>query len=367
MSYQRIITDFFLFFVAKFTHIHYIIRRVEFVISEGIELVMDKKSEQLLRKLKFIAEAKKNNYPNAGDFARKLSQYEGEDGEPFGCSARTIARDIKDLIEVHKAPLEYDAANRGYYLRDPGWEFNVPIFEEDFISMALLGTRLASDILPAPLNQDVDNAIAQTMATNTSEFFDSAMIESLLCASGIKASIDPEIFKEVFDAWRKKQVVRLVYRNPKGEVAEHTFEPHIIAFHRGIWYVKGYKYGTKEIRLYAIQRITALHGGIDCFETDKKLLEDTRKNGLFNYEKVSGIKLHCDASIAFYIYEQQKKFKSKIERQDDDSLIVTLNPTVEHEVVRWVLAEAGRIQVLEPRALRKKICEAGKNICTRNS
>ena len=330
-------------------------------------MIMDKKSEQLLRKLKFIAEAKMNNYPNAGDFARKLSQYEGEDGEPFGCSARTIARDIKDLIEVHKAPLEYDAANRGYYLRDPDWEFLVPVFEEDFISMTLLGTRLATDILPAPLNQDVDNAIAQTMATNSSEFFDSAMIESLLCASGIKTSIDPEIFKMVFDAWRKKQVVRLTYRNPKGEVAEHTFEPHIIAFHRGIWYVKGYKYGTKEIRLYAIQRITALNGGIDCFETDKKLLEDTRKKGLFNYEKVSGIKLHCDASIAFYIYEQQKKFKSKIERQDDDSLIVTLNPTIEHEVIRWVLAEAGRIQVLEPKSLRKKICEAGKNIYTKNS
>lgn len=328
---------------------------------------MNKKSEQMLRKLKFIAEAKMNNYPNAGDFARKLSQYEGEDGEPFGCSARTIARDIKDLIEVHKAPLEYDPANRGYYLRDPAWEFQVPVFEEDFISMALLGTRLASDILPAPLNQDVDNAIAQTMATNTSEFFDSAMIESLLCASGIKASISPEIFKEVFDAWRKKQVIRLTYRNPKGEVAEHTFEPHIIAFHRGIWYVKGYKYGTKEIRLYAIQRITGLQGGIDCFETDKKLLEDTRKKGLFNYEKVAGIKLHCDASIAFYIYEQQKKFKSKIERQDDDSLIVTLNPTIEHEVIRWVLAEAGRIQVLEPKSLRKKICEAGKNIYTKNS
>ena len=63
---------------------------------------MDKKSEQLMRKLKFIAEAKKNNYPNASNFAERLSRYEGEDGEPFGCSARTIARDIKDLIEIIK-------------------------------------------------------------------------------------------------------------------------------------------------------------------------------------------------------------------------------------------------------------------------
>lgn len=329
--------------------------------------LMDKKSEQLLRKIKFIAEAKKNNYPNASDFARRLAQYEGEDGEPFGCSPRTIARDIKDLIEVHKAPLEYDAVNRGYYLRDPDWEFGVPVFEDDFVSMALLGTKLASDILPAPLSQDVDNAIAQTMATNTSEFFDSAMIEAILCASGIKASIDPAIFKAVFDAWRRKQTIHIAYRTPRGEVTEHDFEPHIIAFHRGIWYLKGYKYGTREVRLYAIQRIASVRGGIARFETDKKLLAETRRHGLFNYEKISGIKLHCDASIAFYIYEQQKKFRSRIERQDDDSLIVTLNPTVEHEVVRWILAEAGRIQVLAPESLKRKIRAAAENILERNS
>lgn len=328
---------------------------------------MDKKSEQLMRKLKFIAEVKKHNYPNAYNFAERLTRYEGEEGEPFGCSARTVARDIKELIKVHKAPLEYDAANRGYYLRDPEWEFNVPIFEEDFISMSLLGTRLATDILPSPLKQDVDNAIAQTLTTNSSEFFDTAMIESILCASGIKASIDPKVFKDLFDAWRMKQVICLTYKNPKGEVAEHEFEPQIIAFHRGAWYVKGYKYGTKEIRLYAIQRIVSLHCGIDRFETDKKLLDDTRKKGLFNYEKVSGIKLHCDASIAFYIYEQQKKFHSRIERQEDDSLIVSLNPTIEHEVIRWILAEAGRIQVLEPASLRKKIHDAGRNIFEKNS
>lgn len=328
---------------------------------------MDKKSEQLLRKLKFIAEAKKNNYPNAGSFAKKMQQFESENGQPFGCSARTIARDIRDLIEFHKAPLEYDACQRGYYLRNPDWEFSCPVFEEDFVSMAILGTRLSSDILPHPIKEDIDNAVAQTMANNHSEFFDTAMIESILCASGIKASIDPEVFKALFDAWRQKRVVCLSYKNPKGEISQHEFEPHIIAFNRGVWYAKGYRAGTPEIRLYAVQRILNLQKEPQHFETDRKLLEDTRKRGLFTYEKVSGIKLHCDTCIAFYIYEQQKLFKSKIEKQPDDSLVITLNPVIEHEVTRWILAEAGRIQVLEPAWLRQKVAEAGKFILEKNS
>ena len=45
-----------------------------------MESTVEKKSEVWLRKLKFIAEVKKNNYPNAEKFAEKLSRYEGLEG-----------------------------------------------------------------------------------------------------------------------------------------------------------------------------------------------------------------------------------------------------------------------------------------------
>lgn len=328
---------------------------------------MSNKGQKLLRQLKMIAEMKKGNYPNTQTISKLFTEVEGEDGEPMECSTRTLLRDIKDLQLEYGAPIEYDATYKGYYLRNPSWEFKCPVFQEDFVSMSMLGTRLAGDIVPEPLRSDIDNAITQTLATNSSEFFDAAMIDSILCASGVKASIDAAVFKTLFDAWRRKRMVTLKYRDPKGEESEHDFEPHLIVFHKGLWYVKGYTFHTKELRIYACQRIITATRNPQGFETDRKLIEDTRKKGLFNYPKVPGIKLHCDASIAFYIYEQQKVFKSKIERQADDSLIVMLNPTIEHEVIRWILAEAGRIQVLEPQWLREKIAEAGREITRRNS
>ena len=60
-----------------------------------------------------------------------------------------------------------------------------------------------------------------------------------------------------------------------------------------------------------------------------------------------------------------KKFK--IERQDDGSLIITLKPAFEHEVIRWVLGEAGRIEVLYPPELRQKVAAAGRKIMEKNS
>ena len=233
--------------------------------------------------------------------------------------------------------------------------------------MALLGTRIASDILPSPLKEDIDQAVSNALSGNSSDFFDDTMIESLICATGIKSAIEPTVFKTIFDAWRLHQMVAFEYRNPKGEITKRKFEPHIIAFHKGNWYAKGYDHGTKQVKSYAIQRMEQPEFGGDIFITDKKLLDETRRNGLFEYSKVDGVRLHCDASIAFYLYEHQKTKKFKIERQDDDSLIITLRPAFEHEVIRWVLGESGHIEVLEPKSLRQKVAKAAQKILEINS
>ena len=327
---------------------------------------MSVQSRQALRLLKFVAEMKKNNYPNAESFSELLRKIDLDENVDCFRTPRTIARDIKVLENEYHAPIAYDAGQRGYYLTRP-WDFEVPVLGDDIISMTLLGTKLASDILPEPLKGEVDQAVEKSLSQNNSEFFDEAMIESLLCASGIKAAVDPVIFKKMFDAWRQHQVVKIMYNKPNGEPAEHKFEPHLVAFHKGVWYAKGYEYQTKDVRIYAIQRISSCEFGIDIFETDKKLLEHTRRNGLFEYPKIDGIRLHCDASIAFYLYEHQKVKKFKIERQDDGSLIITLKPAFEHDVIRWVLGEAGKISVLYPEDLRRKVAAIGKKIFEKNS
>ena len=163
--------------------------------------------------------------------SRLFFEYEGDDGEPMGCSPRTILRDIQQLQLEFGAPIEYDSTNKGYYLRNPSWEFKCPVFQEDFVSMTMLGTRLASDIVPEPLKTDIDNAMSQALASNSSEFFDAAMIDSILCASGVKASIDENIFKTLFDSWRRKRMVTLKYRDTKGQESESNLEPHLLVFH----------------------------------------------------------------------------------------------------------------------------------------
>jgi proteasome accessory factor B len=328
---------------------------------------MSVQSRQAVRIIKFIAELKKNNYPNASSFAKLLRKADVDENFACACSVRTIMRDIETLQRDYHAPIEYDAANRGYFLLNPDWELQAPIMSDDILSMTLLGTKLATDILPEPFKGEVESAVERTLASNSSEFFDEAMIESLLCATGIKAAVDPDIFKTVFDGWRRHRVLDITYEKPNSPMSKRLFEPHIIAFHHGIWYVKGYDYGKKEAKSLAIQRISKVSFTPKTFFTDKKLLENTRKNGLFEYPRISGIRLKCDGCIAFFLYEHQKTRKFKIEHQDDGSLIITLRPAIEHEVIQWIMGEVGHIEVLEPSSLRQKVAAAARKILERNS
>ena len=210
-----------------------------------------------LRLLKIVSELKKGNHPNSTTLIEKFRDEENGNGKPFAVSARTIMRDIEDLKQRFGAPIEFDTNANGYFLRNPDWSLPViPTFEEDFTSMVILGTRLAEDIVPEPIRQGIDEAIDKMLAANGSDFFDDAMIDTMLCASGMKSSIDQEVFQMLFSCWRKGKVVSIRYRDPQGKVTEAALEPHIIAFHNGHWYVKGYLFNTKDVRVFACQRIT---------------------------------------------------------------------------------------------------------------
>ena len=55
-----------------------------------------------------------------------------------------------------------------------------------------------------------------------------------------------------------------------------------------------------------------------------------------------------------------------MEQQPDGSVIIEQQPAIEHEVIRWVLDEAGQIEVLAPLVLREKIAAAGAEIARIN-
>ena len=312
--------------------------------------------KQLLRLIKFVAEMRKNNYPNAASFVRKLREMDLDENLNISCSERTIMRDLDTLRRDFNAPISFSPENNGYFLTNSCWELKVPFMDDEMVMSAMLGAQLAGKIMPSPVKEQIRDAVDNSIADNNSELLDQTYIETLLIASCGQTTIPPEIFGTVFQAWRERHVLHLTYRKGNtGEVTERDFEPHIVAYRKGNWYLKGVNLADDRVIVLAIFRILKAEITRFEFKIRKDILKQTEEEGLFNYPKIENIRVKCAPGIAYYLYEQQKAKKLVITPQEDGSLIVVLPPSVEAEALRWILGEGGNVEVLEPQWLRKKI------------
>lgn len=330
---------------------------------------MSVSNSQMQRLLLIVEELKKNRYPNRSDFVKTLKDAEyAFDNDLYAVSKRTLANDIKLLKKEFNAPIAWSPEHNGYYLSDLTWDFGAPVKDTD-LSIFLLGLRIALDIIPEPIRSKINSDIKTVLLNGQNEVkeLSDAMIDSFISNSGTKSTVDPEIFRKVFWAWQNCQVISFVYKHPDGKESQHNFEPHIISFFKGAWYTKGYEVESRQVNCYAIQRISNIQSGFARFDfKDKNLIERTKRHGLFETPRVDGIKLRCEPSMAITLQEQQKVRKYKMEYQKDGFVVLTMKPEDENAVLRWILSEGGKIEVIYPPELRQKVAEAGKKLLEKN-
>ena len=318
--------------------------------------------KQVLRLMSIVSELRQNHCTKIEKLKKRITfTFDEED-----ISERTLRRDLRALKEDFEAPIKFDYDRRGYYLEDEEWEFSCPILGEDHISSSLLGAQIAENIVPQPLKKMIRNAINTQLTTNTSELLSTAFMRSLMVISGIKAAVDPKVFEVVFDGWRKHEAIYFNYSSSGGKKSRIYFEPHILAFDKGVWYTKGLKLPEQEEQVYAIQRIFCAELSGKTFEMDEAIVEKVQEEGLFDHPKLENIKLLCDGSIGLYLSEHAEMEEFQITVQEDGKLLVELIPTFEEDVIKWILSEAGNIRVLEPESLREKITKSGQKIAEVN-
>lgn len=313
---------------------------------------MPTNKKQLKRLVMLVAELKENRYPNSITFSDRMRKLDLERNLNLACTAKTIQRDILTLREEFGAPIAYCNQNSGYYLTHHGWDFQCPVLEEREMITGILGARLAEQIFPSPIKDDVRHATDRLLTGNNPDFLDTAMIQSLIVASGLKVPIQAAVFKVVFDGWQLRQAIRVGYRSVAGTVTDRTIEPHALVFQDSAWFIKAHCLLRDELRTFAVHRIQRAELLDKHFEPDPELLRQVRDGMLFDYTRASNIRIRCQATLLPYVSEKSLHSGQKIERHPDGTFTLAIPSAIEHDVVAWVLAQAGAATLLAPRSLR---------------
>jgi predicted DNA-binding transcriptional regulator YafY len=319
--------------------------------------------KQLQRLLKIAAQLKENRYPNCNTLVEDFRRLDIENNMNIACSSKTIRRDMKVLQDDFNCPVEFDWGKNGYYLKHHGWNFDCPaLFEEHEMLAMVLGARLAEEIFPEPLKNNIRQVVDFQLTYNNPDFLDKAIINSLTVFPGLKTDINAEIFMTIFNCWQNHEVVEITYSNINDVESVREIEPHSLVYYGSSWYTKARCLLRDEIRSFAIHRIVAATEKERYFEPDSKIITDLNDDKFLDYDEVKDIKIICDNGIKNFIEATPLHKDQSTEKFNDEQILLTIPSMAEHELIQWTLYQAGMAEITAPIEMRQKVKEAAQEI-----
>lgn len=301
-----------------------------------------------IRLLKLEKAIQTMNYPGVKDLMKKLE-----------VSRRTILRDIQNLQNDFNAPIEYDRFHKGYYYTDETFFVRNVLVTEGEV-MALTGilpllerydnTPLKDTITKVydTISQMLPNQVqVQTSLLNDVEFISDPL-----------PNIDPDNFKNIFDAIKLHKTISFGYRSLSQTThSPHSLDPYKIYCQKGDWYAVGFCHKYKKFSTYNLSRMKNIIL-LDEFMPDPKYEKKIRIDPYFGIWSSSDpkmkIELLFDKSINTYILERNWHKNQKCRQNDDGSVYLSFESNQLQETLYWVLHFGSAVEILNPPELKEK-------------
>lgn len=290
----------------------------------------------------------------------------------LGMTERTIYRDLKELRNIG-VPYHYDRKAKGYSI-DP--KFFLPplhLTPEEALSLLALTHRIASQI-QQPLKRHAIQAalkIENNLPFEIRNYCHSA-IQTISAKASAQAPINTldSIFIQLQRAIKKKQKVNLIYNSLyESKVIETQLSPYHLRYNKRAWYVMGFSNFHKSIRTFKLNRIQKLQISDKLYIKDNKFnVQDYLGNAweIIPENRIYHVKLRFLSKVATNVSEVHWHSTQKITHNPDGSVTLEFRVDGLGEISWWVIGYGDQVQILAPKALRKKVLNMAKGLIKLN-
>ena len=292
-------------------------------------------------------------YPNCPSIAEHLE-----------VNVRTVERDIERLRDLFGAPIEYDRARRGYRYSEPFELPSVKLREGEAIAL-FLGQRLLMQCKGTPFEQFVQQAmnkvrmmLPQSIEVNLERALDTVSFHT-----------EPLRGEEVEVAGRYQLLTQAIedqrtietdyYTASRQAFSRRKIDPYHLRLFDGAWYCIGYCHERREVRTFALDRMTGLEVTGESFKVPVDFSVEEYLAGSLATERGEPRKvvIEFDRSEVPYIRGRQWHHSQTLEELSDGTLRMTLTVGGLGEVMRWVMSLGSHAWVVEPEDLRERIAK----------
>lgn len=290
----------------------------------------------------------------------------------FGTSRRTVFRDLHELQAIG-VPYRYEPSGGGYTI-DP--EFFLPPIDlnlQEALSLLILIHKGRMQMqLPFKHSSLIAGLkIENNLPPKIRKYCNTALksITTHITAQAPLGSLD-RMFGQLQRAVMKRLKVSMRYGSLfDKKVIDVELCPYHLLYNQRAWYVLGYSDTHKSVRTFKLNRIKEYTIQDKCFiDGDDFDLNEYfgRAWSMIPEGKLYTIKLRFLPKVAHNVSEVQWHNTQKVSWNEDGSVTLEFRVDGINEISWWVLGYGDQVQVLAPKALRKRIIEAARNIIELN-
>lgn len=287
--------------------------------------------------------------------------------EELEVSPATFKRDLDYLRDRFKAPIEWDAASRGYRLDPAAPRFELPgLWFSPAETYALLTMQhLLETLQPGLLAPHVKPLLERLRALLDKGDHSSAEVERrihVLQQAARKTKL--EHFEVVASAVLKRKRLSIRhYNRQRDEETERTISPQHLVHYRGNWYVDAWCHKAQGVRSFALDAVrSAVLLEEKAKEVPKAELEEHFQSGygIFAGKDVLWAKLRFTPGRARWVSSEDWHPKQKARFEADGSYVLEVPYADDRELLMDILKFGADVEVLGPKELRAKVRDALK-------
>jgi predicted DNA-binding transcriptional regulator YafY len=274
--------------------------------------------------------------------------------EGYEVSQRTIQRDVDYMKWQLGAPLEYDARRYGYYYTEPDYKMPALNISQGDLFLVTIAQKVLEQYRGTPLYERLESVFEKLHESIPDKVsIDPSWIDERFSFFPDAApTVDADIWSVCLNGLKESKTVTFDYQIPRHDRTYlRIVDPYHFVSYRAQWYLIGYCQYVKDIRVFALSRMT------NAKATDKSFTVPDA----FDFDDFAGthfgiifgkqehlIRVRFDAVVAPYVKERSWHWTQVIEEQDDGSIELTMRANHLLEIMRWVLSWGGGAKVIEP-------------------
>ena len=271
-------------------------------------------------------------------------KFPNSDGLAQTCetSVSTISRDIEFMRDQLRAPIQYDAFNRGYYYtqktyRLPGGFTSA----EDLLALGMAKSILSlyhDTPLFEAANNLMENLTTPLAADGNKDWLD----KRIIVPKTASAKVQPEIWNTIISGLKENRVITFEYHGTWDEdYQKRKISPYQLLFDSGVWYLYGFSEERKARRIFSLSRMKNAALTNDKFELPKTysytdFSGDSYFGVFIGQDKQRFIVDFYEDSI-FFVTERQWA-ADQIITEKEDLISIEFTSTQYDKVLRWVLS-----------------------------